>query len=919
MRYEPAVLWKVNLGNHYGSAIDVQGEVAYMAGYSPQWAIDPESGEATYWHPGSVVSLNAQTGQMAWQATIQPYGDLGYVQVSDVAAALDGNVYVVGSVHPLNDNASNSYDGFLAKISSSGEVLWSEILDSGFGDSLSSVVIAPDQSIYVGGFTGGSLWSDNPSPQTAYGQRATIAQYIDQGTGATLNAWNLIGEHYKDIVSLEISANGESLYAAGLSRVQNGLITQPYVIKQSVYDAQFDSYWSHRTSYEDNYAQAQYDNNYVALGAEGYGPFSSYGEALYSNYIADETDSLDYWVRFLNDPLSTNHVSDLVVDQSGNLYLYGDSLGSVEGQAPMDGTDLYLAQLSELTGNLNWIQRLGSESDQYAGSMAIGSDGGIVLSGRSIGPVDTLNVDLTTFLAQYSTSGEHLETSLFGSWGMAPSLEPASDGQFFFSDGNSISLIDPSNPQPVPERPALFTYRLLTEESASAQSVTNMEVYAFGDPEDQRRRYYLEISADTGLSGGVGLASVDLSLHFNPDLFADVLADDINLSPSPLSQLQRVSIDNELGLIRFAASSAESILEGGAALGSAIRSNSVLGYIAFDLDDAALTDLLDDEGYLPGTTTRRTESASFSLSANLDETVFTDLDSLREKQVYELSYSVTGVNANAFAVTMNLGQQAGHRLGTQRQISLLDGEIGFTNLIREGDTVASAVSWKNIGDMGITGVDVQAKNIANANVSVLQSFAEIGVGTRFPNGTIYAPYRPSKQVSVAVQATGSAGEVIDATQGLYEIREASGWFDWVGKGSKNLITYQGDLNYDGRVSMKDLAFLNAGATLKSQTGAIAGDVDADHDGDFTIADLEVLDRQWGQSLHSGSKSFVGQTQTLAGETTNVMSWDELSSQGVPNEQSSGMTMGWDNTNFEIQNTIEASGVFEPSQYGSALS
>ena len=27
----------------------------------------------------------------------------------------------------------------------------------------------------------------------------------------------------------------------------------------------------------------------------------------------------------------------------------------------------------------------------------------------------------------------------------------------------------------------------------------------------------------------------------------------------------------------------------------------------------------------------------------------------------------------------------------------------------------------------------------------------------------------------------------------------------------NLITFQGDLNYDGRVSMKDLAYLNAGA------------------------------------------------------------------------------------------------------------
>jgi len=903
MRYEPAVLWETSRpGNRYFNTIDVAGNTVYAAGISIESATDPESGLITNWRDGSVVRLDAQTGQIAWQVSIQPYSDLRYVQVYDGVIAQDGSIYVVGSANPLDNPQSAGYDGFLAKVSASGEVVWTEVLDSGFGDRLSSVVIAPDQSIYVGGCTGGSLWSDTPGPQTSYGQRATIAQYIDHGESAELHAWNLIGEHYRDIAALEISADGESLYAAGLSRVQTESILEPYVVKQSLYDAQFHSYWNQRLAYEDGY-----------YWANGYEPLSPYGEVLYDIYVANETASSDYWVRHLSDPSGTNRVSDLAVDQSGNLYLYGDSRGAVDGQQPYTNTrDLYLTQLSEQTGNLNWIQRLGSESDQFAGSMAIGSDGGIVLSGRSSGSVDALNVDSTTFLAQYSTSGEHLETTLVGSWGMAPSLEPASDGKFYFSDGYSLSLIDPSDLQPVPERPALFTYRLLTEESASAQSVTNMEVYAFGNPEDQSRRYYLEVAADTDLSGGIGLASVDLTLSFNPNLFKDVLATDINLSQSPLSQLQRVQIDNELGTIRFTAGSAESIRADGVALGSAIRDHSVLGYIAFDLDDAALTSLLDNEGYLPGTTTRRTESAGFSLSANLDETVFTDLESLREKQDYELSYSVSGPDSKAYAVTMNLAQQVAHRFGTQRLISLGDGETGFTNLIREGDTVNSTVSWKNTGDMGITGVNVQLRDIANAEASLVESFSGIDVGSRYSNGTIYDPSRPSKQIAIAVQATGSAGDVIDTTEGLYEITEASTWFDWIGKGSKNLITYQGDLNYDGRVSMKDLAFLNAGATLKAESGVVAGDVDANHDGDFTIADLEVLDRQWGQSLHTGAQTFQGQIQTGSGETATVLSWEQLSAQTVVNEQGSGLSMQWDNTNFDTQNSIESSGVYEPS-------
>ena len=84
-------------------------------------------------------------------------------------------------------------------------------------------------------------------------------------------------------------------------------------------------------------------------------------------------------------------------------------------------------------------------------------------------------------------------------------------------------------------------------------------------------------------------------------------------------------------------------------------------------------------------------------------------------------------------------------------------------------------------------------------------------------------------------------------------------------------------------------------------------MDADHDGAFTIADLDVLDQQWGQSLHTASQAFTGDGQ---------MAWSALTSQTVPNEQSVGMAMAWDNPNFEQQNTLEATGVFDPTPFQS---
>lgn len=473
---------------------------------------------------------------------------------------------------------------------------------------------------------------------------------------------------------------------------------------------------------------------------------------------------------------------------------------------------------------------------------------------------------------------------------------------------------------------ATFSYRLLKQPSPSAAIVADglMEVYAFGLPTDQNRRYYLEISAQSDLPSGIELASVDLTLSFNSALFNPVAVADVELSSSPLRVFQRRAVDNASGasFIRFAAGSAEAITDGaGIPQGEAIDSTAqVLGYVAFDLNDAALSSLLENEGYLDDNVTKRTQAAGFQLSANLDETIFTDLTSLRDKLAAGYDYAATGVNAQAAAVTLQLAQQQAHRFGTQRTISLEGAGSGFTNLIREGDTVTSDVAWKNTGDVSVTGIQVATASVAHGTLSVQSNPASVSVGSRAADGSIIDANRQSGTISVALTAaSGAAGQVIDTSSGVYTITEASTYFDWVGKGSKNLITYQGDLNYDGRVSMKDLSFLNAGAAQKLATGVVAGDVDANHDGDFTIADLAVLDQQWGHSLHTGSQTFTGQTRTVDGVTSTVMPWGSLGAQTVNNEQAVGMPMQWDNSSFATQNSLEANSAYVGSVVETDLS
>ena len=104
---------------------------------------------------------------------------------------------------------------------------------------------------------------------------------------------------------------------------------------------------------------------------------------------------------------------------------------------------------------------------------------------------------------------------------------------------------------------------------------------------------------------------------------------------------------------------------------------------------------------------------------------------------------------------------------------------------------------------------------------------------------------------------GEASNVLDLSDGNVSIQaDGSETFSNAGQGSSNLITYQGDLNYDGRVSMKDLAYLNAGAARQqlvesndengnavqvASQASYARDVDADFSGKIDLADLSVLD------------------------------------------------------------------------------
>ena len=421
-----------------------------------------------------------------------------------------------------------------------------------------------------------------------------------------------------------------------------------------------------------------------------------------------------------------------------------------------------------------------------------------------------------------------------------------------------------------------------------------------GDSIDSSERFTLEITGES-LRDGYRIESTDITVNFDPLLFNTIQASDIRIGKE-LPIANAVYIDNEAGAIRIAASSLSNL-----AAGEGIEGQTVLASISLDFDETALATIdKHEDGSL------KRNALSFTLSANADETIFSkeivDTSGLINREIVSLKdlggyVAVDGQDVTLYEAKINFEQLGdGLVLGTQRFIGA---DASFTNLIRSGDTLSTSVDWLNVGN--IDAHNLSYSEVYNQNASL--AFAEFSqtslTSGSFINGVFVENAREYTTLSTDIKITGEAGNVLDLSDGIVYIQaNGSETFSSAGQGSSNLITYQGDLNYDGRVSMKDLAYLNAGAAR--QQNAIAGDtatdadgngiidasvakdVDADFSGSIDLADLAVLDADWGKTLHIGDEAFQGSAD---------ISWSELDSQGS--------TSTWDNTSFKDQNATEA--------------
>lgn len=159
---------KTDIG--FGVDISSSGEVYVTGSFEESTDVDPGAGTQTLTSAGQedmfIAKLNS-SGALVWAHRI---GGTSVDEPKDVALDHDGNVYVVGrfgNTVDFNPGAAtanlqaSSADGFVLKLNSAGEYLWAFDIGSGNSDNAEAVVVDGDNNIIIAGDFDGSLDFDS--------------------------------------------------------------------------------------------------------------------------------------------------------------------------------------------------------------------------------------------------------------------------------------------------------------------------------------------------------------------------------------------------------------------------------------------------------------------------------------------------------------------------------------------------------------------------------------------------------------------------------------------------------------------------------------------------------------------------------------------------------------------------------------
>ncbi len=358
-------------------------------------------------------------GQKQW---IEQEGTPGYDRAYLLATDVSGHLYVGGTASDSN-NTLSSNDAWVSQYDSTGKRLWRISVASngtavpGSGsDTLSGLGVDGFGNVYLAGTTNGTFDIGRPSR----GDDFWLAKFNAAGERQWLQQIGTAGR--ETLFGLAVDSAGNSVITGVTdSAVVAGGSMGGVDVVLARFDAAGTQSWIRQFGSPSTEGvgkpllTASGDVFVVGdtLGSMGANANLGVYDAWVAKYDAAGNQQ---WLKQIGTD-ATDSVVALALSANDTVTLLGRTNGNFAGQ-PLGGlVDAYVAQFDATTGAQKWVRQLGSGSDDEPSALAVDSLGNVLAVGNSYGqfPGTTRVGGQDVFVAKYDSAGARVWIRQFGS------------------------------------------------------------------------------------------------------------------------------------------------------------------------------------------------------------------------------------------------------------------------------------------------------------------------------------------------------------------------------------------------------------------------------------------------------------------------------------------------------------------------
>ncbi len=339
--------------------------------------------------------------------------------IQDSALDSQGNLYVAGSTEgePEGETNSGLADAFVTKYNPDGALQWARLLGTPADDDARGIAVSPSGGVRVVGQTKGSFEGNSDNREV----KGYVARLSSSGQVDWIERVESTPDHQANDVVLDDSGRA---YVGGGTNVGFGgetpaSLTDTYIARFSPSgERQWVTFL--KTNRSDNVRDIELDTSEQRLyitgptGGQPQGAPSKPGGR--DHYLAAyDLTGQQKWVRLIGSNSEEGRPS-MGLGAQGRIYLAGETPGPIGGQSSSGKSDIYLAQY-DTSGTRQWLELFGTPERDQVGDVIPDNQGQLFVAGGTEGTLENTSNKggFDAFVARFDDLGQREETYTYAS------------------------------------------------------------------------------------------------------------------------------------------------------------------------------------------------------------------------------------------------------------------------------------------------------------------------------------------------------------------------------------------------------------------------------------------------------------------------------------------------------------------------